>query len=226
MKSPLPTRYFLIAVLCHVALFAALASLKIVAAPAKLRAFFEATPLPISPADPYAPYRDFEYRSGPKSLTPVVPAGYQAHIDAPAAPDKPELASVIGVLNDGSGGLIVRPARTTAVAGPSFAARGFGNGRTGSGTNGLAQPDYLQNPSPAYPLLARRNGWEGTAVLRVDVTTTGTAAQVALLQSSGHSVLDEAATAAVRRWRFRPARLGNDPVDSEVDVPVRFLLSQ
>jgi TonB family protein len=216
---------FLVAVLFHLVLLAGFGSLRIITSTPKLRAFFQAVPLPVGPADPYAAYRDFEYRGGQKASLAVVPDGYTAHIDAPVTPESPTIPSVIGILNDG-GTLIARPSGTTDWPGPSFMTSGFGNGLGGSTTNRLAQPDYLLNPAPMYPLLARRNGWEGTTVLRVEVTPRGTAAEVALVQSSGHSVLDEAATAAVRNWRFRPARVDNEPVKSAVDVPVRFLLNQ
>jgi len=48
---------------------------------------------------------------------------------------------------------------------------------------------------------------------------------VALVQeTAGHSDLDQAAAEAVRRWRFEPARRGNDPVAMWVLLPVEFRL--
>ena len=71
----------------------------------------------------------------------------------------------------------------------------------------LEQPIYLRNPAPPYPVAARRNGWEGTIRIRVEVRANGTVERVALMASSGHDVLDEAALKTVARWRFAPARL-------------------
>jgi protein TonB len=45
-----------------------------------------------------------------------------------------------------------------------------------------------------------------------------------VLKSSGHAVLDQAAEAAVRGWRFQPATRGGVPVAAPADVPFRFRL--
>lgn len=78
------------------------------------------------------------------------------------------------------------------------------------------------NPHPEYPRAAREAGWEGTVVLQVMVLPDGTAGNVTLHKTSGHSILDEAALAAVRGWQFIPAMDGNFPVRSMVRMPVRF----
>ena len=78
------------------------------------------------------------------------------------------------------------------------------------------------NPRPEYPRAAREAGWEGTVVLQVLVLSDGTAGNVALHKTSGYSILDEAALAAVKGWQFIPAMDGNFPVQSVVRMPVRF----
>ncbi len=84
--------------------------------------------------------------------------------------------------------------------------------------------DYLQNPAPRYPPLARRMGQQGKVVLRVLVNPRGAAARVELRSSSGSELLDAAALEAVTRWRFVPARQGNEPVAAWVLVPITFSL--
>lgn len=84
--------------------------------------------------------------------------------------------------------------------------------------------DYLNNPAPAYPPLARRQGQQGKVMLRVYVSAGGLAEQVEIRASSGHTALDQAARAAVLRWRFVPARQGNQPVAAWVLVPITFTL--
>lgn len=84
--------------------------------------------------------------------------------------------------------------------------------------------DYLQNPKPVYPAMSRRQGEEGKVVLRVRVSAQGTSLSVEIKQSSGYTRLDEAARAAVEKWRFVPARQGADAVDSSVLVPLNFTL--
>jgi protein TonB len=84
--------------------------------------------------------------------------------------------------------------------------------------------DYLDNPTPAYPPVSRRLGEQGRVLLRVQVTAGGTAKNVVLHKSSGFSRLDQVAVDTVRRWKFVPARQGDQPVDAWVIVPIQFSL--
>lgn len=89
-----------------------------------------------------------------------------------------------------------------------------------------AKPNYLRNPEPPYPAVARRRRQQGTVLLAVKVSAEGWATRVELKQTSGYPVLDAAALEAVPGWEFEPARLGSVKVDSEIEVPVRFQLSK
>jgi protein TonB len=84
--------------------------------------------------------------------------------------------------------------------------------------------DYLDNPPPSYPMLSRRAGEEGRVVLRVLVSPGGRADDVGIRSSSGYSRLDEAARDTVRRWRFVPAKRGDQPVPAWVLIPISFRL--
>jgi len=92
----------------------------------------------------------------------------------------------------------------------------------------LSPPDfraaYLRNPPPGYPAAARRNGEEGTVTLRVLVSVDGAPREVALERSSGSPILDAAALATVKNWRFSPARRGGEPQEAWVLVPIVFRL--
>lgn len=88
------------------------------------------------------------------------------------------------------------------------------------------QPSYLRNPAPPYPHQARRQGWEGTVVLRVNVQSDGVPASVIIVQSSGHAVLDDAALRTLRRWKFSSAKLAGQPVSATVDIPISFKLKE
>lgn len=83
---------------------------------------------------------------------------------------------------------------------------------------------YLQNPEPNYPPMSRRLGEEGKVLLRVRVTAEGLAAAVDLEKSSNFERLDEAAKRAVARWRFVPARRGDQAIEASVIVPIVFQL--
>jgi protein TonB len=87
-----------------------------------------------------------------------------------------------------------------------------------------ASASVVSNPAPAYPPLARRRGLEGRVVLRVAVTSRGQAGDIAVLSSSGHTLLDDAAARAVRAWRFRPAEHRGIAVDSMIEIPIVFRL--
>jgi protein TonB len=86
--------------------------------------------------------------------------------------------------------------------------------------------EYLRNPAPPYPPLARRNGETGKVVLRVAVNTQGIADTVEIMTSSGSHRLDEAAQKTVRNWRFIPAKRGETAIQSWVLVPIIFKLEQ
>lgn len=88
-----------------------------------------------------------------------------------------------------------------------------------------ARPDYLTNPPPRYPRIARERGWEGTVILRIEVLPDGAVGAIEVAQSSSHRALDDAAVEAARRWRFIPARLGSESVRSFVEVPVTYRLT-
>ncbi|WP_312935057.1 energy transducer TonB, partial [Pseudomonas sp.] len=79
-----------------------------------------------------------------------------------------------------------------------------------------ANAGYLNNPPPDYPSLAMRRGWEGTVLLRVQVLASGAPGQIQVQNSSGRAQLDEAAVAAVKRWRFVPAKQGDVAQDGWV----------
>jgi len=81
---------------------------------------------------------------------------------------------------------------------------------------------YLENPAPAYPLASRRFGEQGRVVLRVFVTAQGAPGKVELNTSSGFDRLDNTALETVRRWRFVPAKRGDEAVAAWVLVPIVF----
>lgn len=90
------------------------------------------------------------------------------------------------------------------------------------------EPDYraayLSNPVPAYPMVARRMGWQGKVVLNVEVLASGLPGQIKLHQSSGREVLDNAAANTVKNWRFVPAQRAGRAVTQWFRVPINFSL--
>lgn len=83
---------------------------------------------------------------------------------------------------------------------------------------------YLKNPAPAYPREAAERGQEGIVMLSVSVDRSGKPQKIEVRKSSGHSLLDEAALKTVKKWKFRPGRIGFLSAESELLIPIRFQL--
>ncbi len=94
------------------------------------------------------------------------------------------------------------------------------------GVTRTARPQGGYQVRPTYPAAPRRLGIQGTTMLRVHVLADGRIGDVLVERSAGHPDLDQAATDAVRRWRFEPARRGEDAVAMWVLLPVEFRLTQ
>ena len=103
---------------------------------------------------------------------------------------------------------------------------GLGEGEEGFGwgLSGVSSPRYAQNPKPLYPQEAREKGYQGKVLLRVEVLANGRVGQVALKKTSGCEALDRSALAAVKEWRFIPARKGEVAVPVWVVIPIKFQL--
>lgn len=90
------------------------------------------------------------------------------------------------------------------------------------------EPDYtasyLHNPLPAYPMVARRMGWQGSVLLNVEVLAEGVCGGVNVARSSGHEVLDNAAISTVKTWRFTPAHHAGHAVTQWFRLPINFSL--
>lgn len=85
---------------------------------------------------------------------------------------------------------------------------------------------YLHNPRPTYPPMSRRLGEEGKVLLKVRVSADGRPLAVDLEKTSNFTRLDEAALDVVKRWRFVPAKRGDEAVEASVIVPLVFRLEE
>jgi TonB family protein len=101
--------------------------------------------------------------------------------------------------------------------------RAKGDG-SAQGTITYAIPKYKDNPLPYYPKIARRRGYEGRTLLRVEVLESGEVGKMEIAASSGFEVLDSAALKAVRGWTFVPGTKNEDKTRQWVMVPIRFSL--
>lgn len=75
-------------------------------------------------------------------------------------------------------------------------------------------------PRPEYPYEARRSKITGSGVCVMTVdTSSGAVTSADMAQSTGSPILDNAATSAFRRWRFKPGTV------SRVRTPITFTMS-
>jgi len=87
-----------------------------------------------------------------------------------------------------------------------------------------ATPKYKENARPRYPDMARRRGYEGRTLLRVEVLESGKVGRIRIAASSGFDVLDRAALTSVRDWTFVPGTENGNNMRQWVMVPIKFSL--
>jgi TonB family protein len=85
-----------------------------------------------------------------------------------------------------------------------------------SGAKALA----ISAPKPEYPYEARSRHITGSGVCVVSVdVSSGAVTDASMAQSLGNPILDNSATSAFRRWRFKPGTV------AKVKIPITFTMS-
>jgi len=109
---------------------------------------------------------------------------------------------------------------------PARATSHSGGADAGSAPLSMPRTDaaHLNNPKPVYPSLSRRMGEQGRVLLSVYILPDGSVGDIRVKQSSGFGRLDQAALDAVKRWRYIPARRGNEPIPYWYVQPISFSL--
>lgn len=195
------------------------------AAAAPLTTAKAALPVQSAAAQPMHPLAREPKLAAPVAQTAPAPKTEppRAAVAAPASSVQP----VAAVPSAGQAGRAVSPAASPSPASQAVAAPASGSAAVMAGeVLTRARPNYLHNPPPPYPPLAKRRGLTGAVVLKVLVGREGVAKEVSVRSSSGHALLDQAAVSTVAGWRFSPARRGDVSVESWVDVPIRFELNR
>ena len=81
-------------------------------------------------------------------------------------------------------------------------------------------PKLISNVMPAYPDAARKAGVSGDVVMDVSLKEDGSVAQVDVID--GPTLLNEAATTAVKQWRYQPSPQKNKPPIRKFVVVISF----
>lgn len=87
----------------------------------------------------------------------------------------------------------------------------------------MSEGDLIHKVFPTYPPLARSARIQGEVVLQAVISKQGIIKDLRVV--SVHPMLAPAAIDAVRRWRYRPYILNNEPVEVETQITVNFSLS-
>jgi len=82
-------------------------------------------------------------------------------------------------------------------------------------------PKLFVGPIPEYPEKLAAAGVNGQVVVRARIRPSGAVAEPAVLSATAPA-FGESALAAVRLWRFLPRIQDGLPVETTVDIPVRF----
>jgi len=90
----------------------------------------------------------------------------------------------------------------------------------------------IQRPKPLsrkdwktpYPPRAKKRGLQGTVELNVLINTAGNVADIRIITSSGHNILDKAAIKSVLRKKFIPGKRAMVPVEMWDQVAIKFEL--
>jgi periplasmic protein TonB len=194
-----------------------------------IRAFFVSPPQlapPPPPPPPPAPSAASAVRRAPVTAsTPPPVSAFVAPVDVPEElpmQEQLELSGVEGGVPGGVEGGVPGGVVGGIVGGlpaepppPPRVVRVGGN---------ITAPKLLRGVRPEYPMLAQQARLKGSVVLEAHVGTDGLVKDVRTM--SGPILLQDAAVAAVKQWRYQPLLLNGQPVEFIVIVTVVFNLYQ
>jgi TonB family protein len=83
-------------------------------------------------------------------------------------------------------------------------------------------PELLEFQPPVYPKNLRERDIEGKVIVKLLIDKEGKVQEIQIFESSGYKIFDQIAIKAVRQWRFKPARKGNQQRVSWVLIPINF----
>jgi TonB family protein len=82
-------------------------------------------------------------------------------------------------------------------------------------------PRAIYAPAAEYPTKARKENQQGTVAIKMVVSADGLPRDIKVARSLSPE-LDEAATNAVKKWKFAPATKDGEPVAVQINVEVSF----
>ena len=84
-----------------------------------------------------------------------------------------------------------------------------------------SEPELIQKVDPVYPEEAEEAGVVGEVVLEIEVDKDGNTSVRQVVRSVEHGCTD-AAVEAAKQWRWKPAELNGEPVESQGVITLAF----
>jgi protein TonB len=83
-------------------------------------------------------------------------------------------------------------------------------------------PVPVRTVAPDYPDELRREGVSGLVMVKCSIDEQGnvTGAEV---EKSSNAAFEKPAMAAVKKWKFKPAKQDGSPVAIKVSIPIKFV---
>jgi TonB family protein len=88
-----------------------------------------------------------------------------------------------------------------------------------------APPQLLEAAAPEYPQAAAAQGLEAQVKVRIRIEADGSVSQAEVVEAVGNG-FDEAAVAAARQYRFKPAEWDGVPGPIVVETVIHFVLQE
>lgn len=86
----------------------------------------------------------------------------------------------------------------------------------------VKQAKLIHKVEPIYPPLARQNRVQGDVVLEAIIGIDGNTHNIKVI--SGHTLLRQSAVDAVEQWKYEPATLNGESIESITTITVKYIL--
>lgn len=83
-------------------------------------------------------------------------------------------------------------------------------------------PVPVRTVAPDYPDELRREGVSGLVMVKCSIDEQGNVTETTVEKSS-NAAFEKPAIAAVKKWKFKPAKQDGAPVAIKVSIPIKFV---
>lgn len=83
-------------------------------------------------------------------------------------------------------------------------------------------PVPVRTVAPDYPEELRREGLSGLVMVKASIDENGNVTET-VAEKSSNVAFEKPALAAVKKWKFKPAKQDGAPVAIKVSIPIKFV---